>query len=669
MVKEDTLSKWFTPDDLTYAKSSVIIDIAERVRTAKNVISMFVYLNYDYFNDNYISKYDFYTYIASSIPKALADLPSQVKTELVEDVYVKYKQQKDNIKKNLLDLTLTHYKKATFYKKKTTVKYNDRPYTLNKGAVKDVEYTDQKTELTVMTATLSLFHGETEEIKRDFENYVSKNIAENVQEYQNKNNEYQVEPDEEKKKKLLKELDSLSKNIWHFVFQALVVIFQPEIYDRMIAVATARRKRVVGRNNKLIVFNSLNFRGRSKVKKILELNNNSAEKFKETGCYSEINAFLDLGGIAAQYGYSHLYIPVNYSLSYHGRIDDYNVDKQFTNYQYMVLFDKNKNFKFQISKEETFDWPDFNDEMILVGGDQNIKHNMEQFSDGYSIDWPRDRIDELVKLEIRIDNATDQKKSLENTIKIKKKTAESNNKRLDIRTEVLMIKDIDNTIYQLRENEKELKKSIKGIIERTVSEMFKHYIDKYGKGNFALVLENLDGMFSSNKKIKYVCADGTEYSQNKLFRICHFGGLKDTIKRMGKREKYRVPVAFVPSYYSSQICPVCGNIDRNNRTTQEIVHCTNCNAEFQADLKSARFLTLVVSIQELRDELLEPDKTGSYVPKKSSKKQKTRKTYEKYSLAIVNRYKYLFSESDIVINNDVGVSDETPTYQNIVDKF
>ena len=69
-----------------------------------------------------------------------------------------------------------------------------------------------------MTATLSLFNGETEEIKSDFENYVSKNISENVQEYQNKNNEYHVEPDEEKKKKLLKELGSLTKDIWHFVF-------------------------------------------------------------------------------------------------------------------------------------------------------------------------------------------------------------------------------------------------------------------------------------------------------------------------------------------------------------------------------------------------------------------------------------------------------------------
>lgn len=150
-------------------------------------------------------------------------------------------------------------------------------------------------------------------------------------------------------------------------------------------------------------------------------------------------------------------------------------------------------------------------------------------------------------------------------------------------------------------------------------------------------------MFSSNRRLKYICADGTEYSQNKIFRLCHFGEIKDMFKRIGKHDRYRVPVCLVPSYYSSQICPLCGNIDRNNRTIQEQVCCTECGHEFPADLKSAQFLSLVVYLPNLRNTLLELDNTGAYVPKKASGKTKTKNTYIKYSRDIVEGYKKLYS--------------------------
>lgn len=44
-------------------------------------------------------------------------MPSQVKTESIADVYVKYDQRRDNIKKFLLGLNLTHYSKTEYYKK------------------------------------------------------------------------------------------------------------------------------------------------------------------------------------------------------------------------------------------------------------------------------------------------------------------------------------------------------------------------------------------------------------------------------------------------------------------------------------------------------------------------------------------------------------------------
>jgi hypothetical protein len=116
-------------------------------------MSVFVFQHFDFFFNNITSKFQFYDYIINSLR---IDLPSQVKTEAIEDVYVKYDQRRDNIKKFLLGLNLTHYNKTIYYKK--SVKKG--PYTFPAGTPKDVKFKHEKTEYTIFAATLSLFIGD-----------------------------------------------------------------------------------------------------------------------------------------------------------------------------------------------------------------------------------------------------------------------------------------------------------------------------------------------------------------------------------------------------------------------------------------------------------------------------------------------------------------------------
>ena len=272
--------------------------------------------------------------------------------------------------------------------------------------------------------------------------------------------------------------------------------------------------------------------------------------------------------------------------------------------------------------------------MSVIGGDENIKHNMEQFSDGSFIDWPRKEIEKLVKVELKLDDVRDKIKSNEMRIGFIKRANESKDKKDAVSFDKIVseIKRLKNTEKQLVVSEKELQTTIDGIIEQTISLKLKEFVEKYGTGKIQIALEYIDGKFAKCR-IMYKTESGEEYSQNKLFRLCHFGNIKDTIKRIGRR--YGIPVSFVPSYYTSQMCPHCGHIDRSNRKTQELVKCVACGEEFPADLKSSRLIALILKVTVLREALLVQDETGAYKPRKNLKKETVLKTLQKYSGELV----------------------------------
>ena len=288
----------------------------------------------------------------------------------------------------------------------------------------------------------------------------------------------------------------------------------------------------------------------------------------------------------------------------------------------MILFDSNKDFVIQVTKKELVNWTAVTDDMVVIGGDENMKHNLEQFSDNTSIDWPRKDIDELIKLELRIDKALDKRRSEENEIK---KIKNQNEKlpaaeRTPFREHVTEVKNLNNIISQLKIQERQIQKTIDSKVDRVISAKLKSLNQQHGEGNIHLVLEDIDGKFGSNPNLRYETADGNDYALNKIMRLCHFGEVKDRTKSIAR--KYHIPVSFVPSYYTSQICPECGHIDRDNRKTQEDFKCVACGCSAPADSKSSKIISLYPMSTVLADSLLKRDETGAYVPKKGINKEK-----------------------------------------------
>ena len=100
---ERIMAKFFKPHMLTKIKERALRDLAEKILSAKNEWLLYSFNEFEYFFNNNISKYDFNGYLLCNHDILL---PSQVKTEAVEDVYVKLKQRKDLInKKNSLSLS------------------------------------------------------------------------------------------------------------------------------------------------------------------------------------------------------------------------------------------------------------------------------------------------------------------------------------------------------------------------------------------------------------------------------------------------------------------------------------------------------------------------------------------------------------------------------------
>ena len=619
---EEQKAKQFNLNLLTNKKKSEIEELAERIRSAKNAMSLFVYLHWEFFVDSNMSKYTFYEYIINNLK---IDLPSQVKTEAIEDVYEKYNQRRQTTRKFLLDFTLTHVSSVIYYQK--AVHYGN--FILKKGAVKDVKYSHKKTDMTIFVATMSLFTESTEEeMHKAFLEYIERNIDEITNELNElRNKGITNKEDENKEKKLLKSIDHFNKQKEYI---------NDEIkFHRCFKLSRDRRDRIVHHYKQPITFTTLNFRARSKVQTFIDKNRNSNKNFEKSGHHSLINAYIDLGGVIK--GRTHMYLPVKFAKKYHGNLADYKKisESNSYNYQYCILFDAKGNVRrLQATKKVLTEYPEITDEMSVIGGDENIKHNMEQFSDGSFIDWPRQEIDKLVKVELKLDDVRDKIKSDEMRIGFIKRANESKDKKDAVSFDKIVseIKRLKNTEKQLVVSEKELQTTIDGIIEQTISLKLKEFVEKYGTGKIQIALEYIDGQFAKCR-IMYKTESGEEYSQNKLFRLCHFGNIKDTIKRIGRR--YGIPVSFVPSYYTSQMCPHCGHIDRSNRKTQELVKCVACGEEFPADLKSSRLIALILKVTVLREALLVQDETGAYKPRKNLKKETVLKTLQKYSGELV----------------------------------
>jgi putative transposase len=173
-----------------------------------------------------------------------------------------------------------------------------------------------------------------------------------------------------------------------------------------------------------------------------------------------------------------------------------------------------------------------------VGMDVNIKHNFAKLSDDKEIDYDRDFFKNIVKDLNKLDKIGYQNLSEKELKKLQKLY-----RRLDWYVELL----IHNILDYCEQNE---------ITDLVVEDL--HLKDKSNTVN-------------EEFNMKY----------SRLVKLLHLSNVKNMLLRQAEKRGIRVHI--VHSEWTSLGCPECGNINPNNRTTQELFKCTACGYEDNAD--------------------------------------------------------------------------------------
>lgn len=206
-----------------------------------------------------------------------------------------------------------------------------------------------------------------------------------------------------------------------------------------------------------------------------------------------------------------------------------------------------------------------------IGVDVNVKNNILALSDGKA--FKSNKL--LIKKFIRFDNA--------------RKRCQSN-------------KDLNHNPKpfgkeMLLRQEKNNRRS-KWYLEQLVNE-FLDYCQE--KGYNHIVMENLNlQKTKSNAKNK----DGINY--NRIASLLHLNDIKHVIKRLANKRD--IAVSWVNPKYTSQQCPICGHINKDNRITQEVFCCENCFHNNNADINAAINIKNRMFIKEYRSLLMKFDK-------------------------------------------------------------
>ena len=129
-------------------------------------------------------------------------------------------------------------------------------------------------------------------------------------------------------------------------------------------------------------------------------------------------------------------------------------------------------------------------------------------------------------------------------------------------------------LYKIKHLERELHSKIRNSISDLCKNFNKNNIDH-------AVFENLTGFEN-----KCFCKDEHDLNYNRRIKLLKLSSLKDEFSHIGNN--YGICTSLVHSYYTSQQCPECGNIDSENRKDQEHFECINCGFTANADLNSAK---------------------------------------------------------------------------------
>ena len=249
-------------------------------------------------------------------------------------------------------------------------------------------------------------------------------------------------------------------------------------------------------------------------------------------------------------------IPFKYSKKYHGKLMNYKYsqNKITKQKQYICIVQVLEKGIRIISTKECNDiiysYEDINDKNT-IGIDINLKHNLFTLSNKKTIDVDKKHIEKNKKI-------LKKQKRIQQTKQRQNKIEEKYGKKFN---NILNKNNRRNKSYN----------------EYKTNELIK-YCKKHKIKNIVMEDLNLQGKLSSHNK-----ENNIKYRQ--LISILHINNLKNIIKRIGNREG--INVHYVNPYYTSQACPVCGYISKDNRKTQETFSCVRCNHTSNTDINSA----------------------------------------------------------------------------------
>jgi putative transposase len=256
--------------------------------------------------------------------------------------------------------------------------------------------------------------------------------------------------------------------------------------------------------------------------------------------------------------------------------DEYH-NKQIIGKEFLLYLSLKKN-KINISttyEGEELSFKPFNK---AIGMDVNIKHNFAKLSDDKEIDYDRVFFKNIVKDLNKLDKIGYQNLNEKELKKLQKLY-----RRLDWYVELL----IHNILDYCEKN---------GITDLVVED---------------LRLKDKSNIINEEFNMKY----------SRLVKLLHLSNVKNMLLRQSEKRGIRVHI--VHSEWTSQGCPECGNINPNNRTTQEVFKCTACEYEDNADhVGSVNVLDRFNIFHWLgvqANKLYSVDKYGRISPKKVSR--------------------------------------------------
>ena len=206
-----------------------------------------------------------------------------------------------------------------------------------------------------------------------------------------------------------------------------------------------------------------------------------------------------------------------------------------------------------------------------IGVDVNIKNNILALSDGKTFKANKS----LIKKCIRFDNAR----------KRCQKNKDLNHNPKPYGKEML---------YRQKKNNRRSKWYLEQLVNG-----FLDYCQE--KGYNHIVMENLN---LKENKSEAKNKDGINY--NRVASLLRLNNIKHVIKRLANKRD--IAVSWVNPKYTSQQCPICGHINKDNRITQEVFCCENCFHNNNADINAAINIKNRMFIKECKSLLMKFDK-------------------------------------------------------------